>query len=178
MKNLFVVLACGLMSAPVALADDARTAPDWQLPTVDGDIVRLSEVTAERPTIILFWATWCPYCKGLMPYLQEIQDDYGERVQVLAVHFRDDNGDAVAFMKKNGYDFTLLTNGEPVAKLNQVWGTPGVLLVNSDMQLHFNLYDVPKLKFDGELSHSQKAAQLAPYWSTQLRSALDRVLSD
>ncbi len=27
--------------------------------------------------IYLFWASWCPYCKALMPHLQSIQVEYG-----------------------------------------------------------------------------------------------------
>ncbi|MCP5091039.1 MAG: redoxin domain-containing protein, partial [Gammaproteobacteria bacterium] len=27
----------------------------------------------QQPVILLFWATWCPYCKALMPHLQSIR---------------------------------------------------------------------------------------------------------
>ncbi len=113
-----------------------------------------------------------------MPELQRIQADYGDNVRIVAVHFRDDNGDAVAFMQKNDYDFTLLTNGEPVARLNQVWGTPGVLIVDEKLNLHFDLYDVPKLEFGKDLSHGEKSRKLAPYWAAAIRETLQEIAGD
>ncbi len=178
MKTRLITLAFGLLALSSALADGMRVAPDWQLPTVDGQRFKLSEAAAEQPVIVLFWATWCPYCKALMPELQRIQADYGDNVRVVAVHFRDDNGDAVAFMQKNDYDFTLLTNGEPVARLNQVWGTPGVLIVDEKLNLHFDLYDVPKLEFGKDLSHGEKSRKLAPYWAAAIRETLQEIAGD
>ncbi|MEM9335874.1 MAG: TlpA disulfide reductase family protein [Pseudomonadota bacterium] len=176
MKRLISLMLLGLLAFNLAAADEPRTAPDWQLFTTENDVLSLYEATAEQPVIVFFWATWCPYCKALMPELQKIQDEYGDRVRVLAVHFRDDYGDAVAYMAKNGYDFTLLRNGDNVAKLNNIWSTPGVLVVDQDRHIRFNLYDLAKRNFPDGLSHSEKSKQLAPYWSAELRKSLQTVV--
>ena len=178
MKRILPLILVGLMAFSSTHADGLRVAPDWQLPTVDGDVFSLSEAARKQPVVVLFWATWCPYCKALMPELQRIQDDYDGDIRVVAVHFRDDNGDAVAFMRRNGYDFKLLTNGEPVAKLNQVWGTPGVLIVDENLNLHFDLYDLPKLEFGKDLSHSEKSRKLAPYWAAAIRETIEDIVAD
>jgi len=161
-------------------ADEARIAPDWTLQSQSGESVTLSEVAAEQPVIVLFWATWCPYCKALMPHIQSIRLEYGDEIRVLAIHFRDDKGDPVAFIESAGYDFTLLPDGEEVAKLNEVWGTPGLMIIDRDRVIRYDLYTLPKLDLSAagkSAAHSKKAGYLAPYWAAELRKSLDLVLS-
>ena len=119
-----MLTAFGLLLGGDIAADEARIAPDWTLQSQSGETVTLSEVAAEQPVIVLFWATWCPYCKALMPHIQSIRLEYGDEIRVLAVHFHDDKGDPVAFIETAGYDFTLLPDGDEVARLNEVWGRP------------------------------------------------------
>ena len=181
MRLTFLLIAFGLFHGSIASADEARIAPDWTLRSTSGESVTLSEVAAEQPVIVLFWATWCPYCKALMPHIQSIRLEYGENIRVLAVHFRDDKGDPVAFVEWAGYDFTLLPDGNEVAKLSGAWGTPGVLIVDRDRVVRFDLYTLPK--FDPPAaekppSNSKKAAYKAPYWAAELRKALDLVLTE
>ena len=178
--KLFVTLLILSFTGEVA-ADEPRVAPDWTLRSVSGETITLSEVAAEQPVIVLFWATWCPYCKALMPHIQSIRLEHGDKVRVLAVHFRDDNGDPVAFMENAAYDFTVLPDGDEVAELNDIWGTPGVLIVDRGMHIRFDQYALPQydLPAAGQSpSHGKKAAYKAPYWAAELRKALDAVLAD
>jgi len=181
MRRLFIVLLLNAVLAGTAAAGEPRVAPDWTLQAAEGQPVTLSEVAAERPAVLLFWATWCPYCKALMPHLQSIDLEYGDRIEVLAINFRDDKGDPVGFIKDAGYDFTLLTDGNEVAELNGIWSTPGVLIVDTDRVIRFDLYAVPKpeLPESGEgLSHRSKAGYRAPYWAAEIRKSLDTVLDE
>lgn len=58
-------------------------APDFELPTLDGEVVRLSDYRGKR-VMLNFWATWCPPCRAEMPDMQKFQDN--NDVQVLAVN--------------------------------------------------------------------------------------------
>ena len=181
MRFKLLLTVVGILVIGNVAADEAHVAPDWTLESTGAEAITLSEVVTERPVIIVFWATWCPYCKALMPHIQSIHLEYGDAIRILAVHFRDDKGDPVAFMENAGYGFTLLPDGDEVAKLNEVWGTPGVLIVDRDRIVRFNLYAVPKpdLSAAGESPpHSKRAAYLAPYWAAELRKSLDNVLSE
>jgi peroxiredoxin len=42
---------------------------DFELPNLDGDTIRLSEV-AGTWTLLYFTTTWCPYCTAEAPYLE------------------------------------------------------------------------------------------------------------
>lgn len=181
MRLTFLFIAFGLFAGGNLAADEIRVAPDWTLQSQNGESVTLSEVTAKQPVIVLFWATWCPYCKALMPHIQSVRLEYGDEIRVLAVHFRDDKGDPVAFIEKAGYDFTLLPDGDEVANLNEVWGTPGLMIIDTDRVIRFDLYTLPKLDLSGageSPTHGKKAALLAPYWAAELRKSLDLVLGE
>lgn len=167
----FIVL---LSFSAGACAEDSA-APNWTLYTPDGTPVELAQVSRDRPQIILFWATWCPYCKALMPHIQSVQLEYGAAIGVLAVNIKED-GDPVSYIEDGAYDFTLLLDGDDVADEYEIVGTPGVILVDTHHKIRFDLRKLPgpDMGPDGEkLSHRQTAKRLAPYWAAELRKALD-----
>lgn len=44
-------------------------APDFQLQTLDGETVKLSDYRGQR-VMLNFWATWCPPCRAEMPDME------------------------------------------------------------------------------------------------------------
>lgn len=64
-------------------ADDAvqegDSAPDFALPNVMGDAVRLSERLQDGPVVLSFYrGGWCPYCNLELRALQEARSDIDE----------------------------------------------------------------------------------------------------
>jgi len=155
---------------------------DWQAPAFEladsnGRLLRYPDDLG-KPTIVLFWASWCPYCKALMPHLQSIVDEYQGDIEVLALNFRDDEDPAI-YISERGYDFRLFPNGDPVAELWGVKATPGLFLVDKTGRAVFSIYalkdsDYPSDSSEpAELKHYQKAARKAPFWAARLRLAID-----
>jgi len=128
--------------------------------------------------IYFFWASWCPYCKALMPHLQSIIDEYGDNIEVFAFNIRDDV-DPELFLAKSGYDFMLMPEADELMPLYGVKGTPGVFLVDGSGQIRLNLYSLvyPKLNMGEDLKNSQKAARMAPWWAAQIREQIDQILT-
>ncbi len=50
-----------------------------------------------------FWATWCPPCIAEMPEIQEIYEQYGDRVTFLLLTNQSPS-EVEPFMKRHGYD--------------------------------------------------------------------------
>ena len=178
----YALLTAWLLAA--ASAVHAQTNQDWQppgfaLPQADGAEFRYPEDLA-GPTIILFWATWCPYCKALMPHLQSILDEYPGKLQVLALTIRDD-GDPAATLAEYGFDFTLLPTADAVAEAWGVKGTPGLFLADANGRVVFDRMRLPpaaeraSAQPGAVMKHYQKAARNAPYWAARLRVALDQL---
>lgn len=167
-------------------ANDRDFQFDWQPPsfaatTASGELFHYPE-DLRGPTIVLFWATWCPYCKALMPHLQSILDQYGDDVQVLALNFREDE-DPVEFMADYGYEFLLIPAADEVAGSWGIKGTPGLFLAERSGRVVFSRGAIPEQAYPAErfannegLKHFQKAARVAPFWAARLREALDGLL--
>ncbi len=52
-------------------------APDFQLASLDGTTVKLSDFRG-KAVLLNFWATWCPPCKVEMPWFADLQTQYGK----------------------------------------------------------------------------------------------------
>jgi cytochrome c biogenesis protein CcmG/thiol:disulfide interchange protein DsbE len=122
----------GLLLCLAALPAPAQErALAWQGKGADGQDIRFDPQHRQRPAILLFWATWCPYCKALMPYLQKVYDAAGkDKLDVYAIDIKDD-GDPVAELRERKQTFTLVRDGDAIADQYGVKGTPGLLLVNA-----------------------------------------------
>jgi thiol-disulfide isomerase/thioredoxin len=119
-----------LLALSAAGASAQQPALAWHGTGADGKPVVFDPQHLQRPAVLLFWATWCPYCKALMPYLQKVYDAAGrDKLDVYAIDFKDEDGDPVAELKERGNTFTLVRDGDAIAALYGVKGTPGLFLV-------------------------------------------------
>ena len=58
-----------------------------------GQAVRVTDKTfslevleAGRPVLVDFWASWCPPCKMVEPVLEELAQEYEDRVLICKLH--------------------------------------------------------------------------------------------
>jgi len=158
------------------LADELPLATSFTLEAADGTELELP-ADQQGVGIYLFWASWCPYCRALMPHLQSIQDEYGERVTIYALNFRDQQ-DPREYMDEHGFDFVLLPQADAVAEQWGARATPGLFIVDDNARIRFNLYEVLTRNPPGfeEMSHSQRAQRRGPFWAARIREAIDEVL--
>jgi len=84
------VIVASATIAGYAAAQDGGIAVGAHVPaatvrTLDGRSVNLSALIGTSPTLIEFWATWCPNCKELEPRLSAAQAKYAGRVKFITV---------------------------------------------------------------------------------------------
>jgi len=102
----------------------------WSGKGAQGQTIRFDPQHRHKPALLLFWATWCPYCEALMPYLQNVYDAAGkDNLDVYAIDIKDD-GDPLATLRQRKLTFTLVRNGDSIADKYGVKGTPGLFLVD------------------------------------------------
>ncbi len=156
------------LSTGLYAADMGDVAPAWTLPGPKGEEVKYPESTGGSPAVLLFWATWCPYCRATMPYLDEIRADYLERgIKIFAINIKED-GDPIAHMRELGFDFVLALDGDPVADAYGVRYTPGLFVVDAH----------GRILFRRRPTESQAGKTIAEFWAAEVREALDTALAE
>ena len=167
-KTLVATLLLGAWSIPVWAVDSGEAAPAWVGSDVRGDAISFPEVTDGNPSVVVFWATWCPYCKAFMPYLEEIQNDYAaEGVQIVAINAKERGiGDPVAYIDSLGFPVVGVLDGDAIADAYDIQFIPGLMVIDGS----------------GVVSYRRASTDLPPgqtlseFWAGEVRAALDLAL--
>ena len=97
MKTVLLILATlSTFSAHAAVPNDASaarplaigdTVPDVSVRSFSGESLSLSEITSEKPTMLIFYrGGWCPYCNRHLADVQKLKDTIdGMGFQVIAL---------------------------------------------------------------------------------------------
>lgn len=96
-----------------------QTAPDFELTTLDGKKIKLSDYKG-KAVVLNFWATWCAPCKIEIPWFVELQKQYGPQGMEIVGIAMDENPKPEkigAFAKEEGINYTVLLGSDPVADL-------------------------------------------------------------
>jgi peroxiredoxin len=107
-------------------------APDFTLPGLDGEMVRLADQKG-KVVFLNIWATWCPPCVQEMPSMEKLyQQLKGEDFEILAVSIDKKGVEAVLpFMKKHNLSFTALIDSKESLKYKyQTTGVPETFIID------------------------------------------------
>ena len=89
--------------------------PDFQIKTIEGKEIKLSDFKDNKPILLYFWASWCPYCKEDLGVVKDIYPKYADKVTFLAVDL--DTGEDVDLIRK--YSERMKLQGIDLAQGNQ-----------------------------------------------------------
>ena len=135
------ILLILLFSTSLACADSPSsvgdTATNWTLQSSETESLDYYQDSEGKVSVVLFWATWCPYCARLMPHLQEVYQEYkDEGLQFYAIDiFEDGDIEPVRYFEKKGFTYTLLLLGDLVADEYGVKGTPGLFVIDKNKKI-------------------------------------------
>ena len=91
-----------------ALSTPKRAAPDFSLTLFDtsgGGTFSNADLMG-HPTVVNFWASWCPPCKEEAPHLEQVWQEYKDRgVTFLGIDVQDNDDDALEFIKRYGITY-------------------------------------------------------------------------
>jgi cytochrome c biogenesis protein CcmG/thiol:disulfide interchange protein DsbE len=108
-------------------------APDFQLPAVDGNVVRLSQFRG-RAVVLTFFASWCHPCEEELPVLEAVQREEGNRIAVVAVNYQDFPDDSRRFVERLKITYPALlqdASDNPVAARYGVHGIPVTFFIDA-----------------------------------------------
>jgi peroxiredoxin len=84
---------------------EGKKAQDFALPTLDGKIVRFSDLKG-KVVLLTFWASWCPACRLEMPKLEEVHRRYKDRDLAVLTVAIDTRGKKSVYPFAKGFGFT------------------------------------------------------------------------
>ena len=95
LSALVIALVAIFAVATFVLADVTvgDTAPDFELGKVDGNgTIKLSDLMKNgKPTLLVFWVSWCPHCQREMPVLDKVYRDLkANSINAIGVSVDDD----------------------------------------------------------------------------------------
>lgn len=118
-KRILLLALLALIAAPALRAQDKKPdnsallpiqskAPDFLLPTVDGEAkIALSDY-AGRYLVIDFWASWCPDCRKANPRMVDLYERYANddyRIDFLGISFDTDREACLRAIEKDGLEW-------------------------------------------------------------------------
>ena len=167
-RRFALVLALFGAAVLAVACDPGKPDTIWKGTDFSGAEVDFPAVLHGKPTVLIFWATWCPYCKAFMPYLGEIQRDYGaDKINILAIDvFEDGEMDPAAYVESLGFPTIAVANGDAIAEIYSVRGTPGLMILDGQGNLVWT-------RASTELPAGKTVAEL---WAEQVREQLDLLL--
>lgn len=120
--------ATNLEPAPVA----GHPAPDFELPTLDGETLSLSDFKG-KPVLVNFWATWCAPCRAEFPDFQETFINNSDNLMIIGVNNTSaDQVDLVDdFVAEMGVTFPIvLDESGEIIKTYRVLGLPTTIFID------------------------------------------------
>lgn len=144
MRNISIYSFVGVCVGLMVLASSSRAgvedlkgkpAPDFELSTIDGSTVKLSDQKG-KVVLLDFWSTWCPPCVAALPHVQKLADDkeLAEKgLVVWAVNVGEKKPRIESFLKQNNYTFIVPHDSNlTTLKAYGIEGIPTQIVVGRD----------------------------------------------
>src|ERR1700761_7524456 len=87
MKKLSLIILL-IINHAFAQTQNGEAVPEINFQTVLNAPVKSAKLTELKGKVVLleFWATWCGSCIVAMPHLKELQQQYGNKLQIIAIN--------------------------------------------------------------------------------------------
>lgn len=110
-----------------------KAAPDFILPTINGDRFKLSDLEG-KAVLINFWGSWCGPCKKEMPAIQSAYDQYKDQnFEVITINIQEAEITANNFMEQNNISLLVAMDKDgQVYDAYNVYNLPASFFLNPD----------------------------------------------
>ncbi len=107
-------------------------APHFELKDLKGRTVS-SDSFKGRPTLVVFWATWCPTCKRELPTLNPLKD---KGIQVVAIALNESVQAVQGYLEDHELDYpVLMTNQQVELDFGGIRFLPTAFLIDSKWEI-------------------------------------------
>lgn len=112
-------------------------APNFVMPDLSGKTVELHKISKEK-VLLVFYASWCPHCKTLLPQINELQKKRKD-FEIVAVSLDIKKEDWKNFIDQNKLDFINLSDlkgwDSSIANEYYIYATPTMFLLDKQKKI-------------------------------------------
>ena len=143
-KKILLVLTILLICVPFTLSfgqyrssvfskHEKIPAPNFSLNDIQGKTFKLSSQRG-NPVVMFFGATWCPACRGEMPFYKALYEKYAGRGLIfLYIDINESSKRVARFAKENSFPYIVLLDSDGnVANDYNLIGVPTLILVDEE----------------------------------------------
>ncbi|MDH7605614.1 MAG: thioredoxin family protein [Melioribacter sp.] len=149
-------------------------APYFKLSAVDGNVYSLDSFKDKEALIVIFSCNHCPYVRAYEDRIIQIQNDYKDRLQIVAINSNDTTNypedsfeEMIKRAKEKNFNFPYLRDEtQEIAKAYGATHTPEIFLFDKERKLVFHG------KIDDNWQEPSKVK--TPY----LRNAIEELLAN
>jgi len=115
-----------------SVSSEFPIAYEFKLHDLKGGEVSLSSYRNRKPVLLVFWTTWCPYCRAA---LKSLQADYKSidsmGVEILAINVGEPKNRVINFVESYRLSFQVLFDQDSsVADQYDLLGVPTYVIIN------------------------------------------------
>ncbi len=154
--TIFAVLAAFTLAAylaAVAGGQEDKTkvpklgaaAPELVLEDLGGKTFKLSELKGKKGVVLVFFATWCPYCVREVPQLIGFQKEYvDEKLALYGVNIKQSKKLVERFATRHGINYPILLDIRAKAALDYgVRGIPLIVGIDGNGVIRYREHGLP-----------------------------------
>jgi peroxiredoxin len=155
----------GFFGKKMAALVAGKTAPDFELKSLDGKSIALSESLKRGPVLLVFFKVSCPVCQFALPFFERMYEaQRDQRVTMLGIS-QDDSTKTAAFNKQHGVSFPVLlddTQTFPVSNAYGLTNVPTAFLIAQDGKIQISSVSWAKQEVEAIYKAIAEANALIP----------------
>ncbi|MFC2143418.1 peroxiredoxin family protein [Candidatus Aenigmatarchaeota archaeon] len=141
-------------------SDVGDIAPDFVLPSIRHDVVKLSEYREIQNVILFFWEMNCEKCTDQLVEVQNFVLDHEEEFSAIAVNTVQLSDHDLINQAEMGYDITYYIVTDPFREIKELYNVnqlPTIFIIDKDgiivgkSESYLNRDDIKQIAMDAEL---------------------------
>ena len=135
--SLLVFLAFSFSISTSAKSAYGEKAPDFELRTIDGEVIKLSDYLG-KIVIVDFWATGCCPCRMAIPDLVDLQNEYKDDLVIIGISLDQPytQQNLKPFIDSYGINYPIVLGTlEVIEAYGNIRGIPTSFIVNRDGEI-------------------------------------------
>ncbi|MBI9079580.1 MAG: TlpA family protein disulfide reductase [Pseudodesulfovibrio sp.] len=142
---MVLLVACSSGSAPEAETESEResqagsTIESSDFPFMGvAELDRFLADNNEKPTMVLFWTTWCPSCKQQIPEMEQLNKSHGEKMNIITISLDENVAALASFFKKGRLDLPVYIGNDVIAERFEVSAIPTLVIFDKQGKQTFS----------------------------------------